>query len=259
MVNTAKEGRLAGKVAIVTGGAMGIGEAISRLFAKEGAKVILSDVNEIGENVAASINMEGGVAEFVRGDVAKDADVRNLIEQTVTKFGQLDILVNNAAISSPKPEVDHTEEEWDRIMAVNVKGVWLTTKYAIPEMKKVGGGSIINFSSVYGIVGTQGFAAYHASKGAVRAYTKSTAIANASAGIRCNSVHPGAIDTPQLRGVMSLSPDPKAAEEAFLQAEPMGRLGQPIEVAYGCVYFASDESKFVTGAELYIDGGYLAQ
>jgi NAD(P)-dependent dehydrogenase (short-subunit alcohol dehydrogenase family) len=253
-------GRLANKVAIVTGGASGIGEATCILFAREGARVLVVDIQvEKGRAVARSIGDAGGRAEFLRADMALLAEVKAMIEFAETKFGRLDVLVNNAAVESPKPEVDTTEEEYDRIMDVNVKGVFFATKYAVPLMKKGGGGSIINISSAYGIIGSPGFAAYHASKGAVRLLTKSTALAHAREGVRANSIHPGAIDTPLLREAIDKSPDPKAIEAHFAAAQPIGRLGKPEEIAYGCLFLASDESRFCVGTELTIDGGMVAQ
>ena len=255
-----RSGRLANKVAIVTGGASGIGEATCRLFAREGARVIVADIQvEKGEAVGSSLRKAGGTAEFLRTDMAVHADVKAMIAFAETKFGRLDVLVNNAGVESPKPEVDTTEEEYDRIMDVNVKGVFLATKYAVPLMKKGGRGSIINISSAYGMIGSTGFGAYHASKGAVRTFTKSTAVAHAKDGVRANSIHPGPIDTPLLREAIESSPDPKALEALFSAAQPIGRLGKPEEIAYGCLFFASDESKFCIGSELSIDGGMVAQ
>lgn len=253
-------GRLKNKVAIVTGGASGIGEATCQLFAREGAKVIVADIQvDKGKAVAAQIVKDGGSAEFLRCDMAVHADVKAMIDHAATHYGRLDTLVNNAAVESPLPEVDTTEEEYDRIMDVNVKGVFLATKYAVPLMKKNGGGSIINISSAYGMIGSPGFAAYHASKGAVRLLTKSTAVAHARQGIRANSIYPGGIDTPLLREAINTNPDPKGFENTISNLTPIGRLGKPMEIAYGCLFLASDESKFCIGAELSIDGGLVAQ
>jgi len=255
-----RPGRLANKVAIVTGGASGIGEATCRVFAREGARVIVADIQvERGKAVAQSLRAAGAAPEFVRTDVAVHADVKAMIDFAERKFGRLDVLVNNAGVESPKPEVDTSEEEYDRIMNVNVKGVFLATKYAVPLMKRGGGGSIINISSAYGIIGSAGFGAYHASKGAVRTFTKATAVAHAKDGIRANSIHPGPIDTPLLREAINLAPDPKAMEALFSAAQPIGRLGRPEEIANGCLFLACDESSFCVGAELAIDGGMVAQ
>jgi NAD(P)-dependent dehydrogenase (short-subunit alcohol dehydrogenase family) len=252
--------RLKDKVAIVTGGASGIGEATAHLFAKEGATVIVVDIQVgKGEAVARAISSALGKAEFVRCDMGDLTQIQGLIAYAEKKHGRLDVLVNNAAVESPLPEVDTTEAEYDRIMNVNVKGVFFATKFAVPVMKKGGGGSIINISSAYGIVGSPGFGAYHASKGAVRLLTKSTAVAHARSGIRANSIHPGGIDTPLLREAINKNPDPAAFENSVAGATPIGRLGMPVEIAYGCLFLASDESKFVIGAELSIDGGLVAQ
>ncbi len=260
MVNHIGSGRLAGKVCIVTGGASGIGEATSQIFAAEGARMIIVDIQvEKGEKLAAAIGKAGGTAVFHRCDMAVHAEVKAMIEFSEKRFGRLDVIVNNAAVESPKAEVDTTEEEYDRIMDVNVKGVFLSTKYAVPLMKKNGGGSIINISSAYGMIGSIGFGAYHASKGAVRLLTKSTAVTHARDGIRANSIHPGAIDTPLLREAINTNDDPKRFEKTVAESQPIGRLGRPEEIAYGCLFLASDESKFCIGAELAIDGGMVAQ
>ena len=253
-------GRLAGKVCIVTGGASGIGEATSSIFAAEGAQLIVVDIQaDKGEKLVGELGKAGFSAAFVRCDMAKHAEVKSLIEFSEKRFGRLDVLVNNAAVESPKAEVDTTEEEYDHIMDVNVKGVFLSTKYAVPLMKKNGGGSIINISSAYGMIGSIGFGVYHASKGAVRLFTKSTAVTHARDGIRANSIHPGAIDTPLLREAINKNDDPARFEKTVAQSQPIGRLGRPEEIAYGCLFLASDESKFCIGAELSIDGGMVAQ
>jgi NAD(P)-dependent dehydrogenase (short-subunit alcohol dehydrogenase family) len=253
-------GRLEGKVALVTGGASGIGEATAKLFAGEGARVAIADLQvERGERVANEIRTAGGAAAFVRGDVASDADARRMVTFTVERFAGLDVLVNNAGVESPKAVLDTSEAEWDHVMAVNAKGVFLCTKYALPEMRKAGGGSIINISSIFGIVGSPAFAAYHASKGAARLLTKSTALAHAAEGIRCNSIHPGVIQTPMIEEVIAASADPASARAEWTALEPVGRFGRPEDVAYGALYLACQESSFVTGAELVIDGGFTAR
>lgn len=252
--------RLKDKVAIVTGAASGIGAATATLFAKEGAKVIVADINQQGgAQVVESIRSAGGIADFVRADVSKHADIRAMIEFAVKTYGGLDVLVNNAGLEITKNEVDTTEEEWDRVFDVNVKGVFLATKYAVPEMKKRGGGSIVNISSAYGIVASNGFAAYHASKAAVRHLTKATALAHIKEGIRANVICPGVIDTPMLQAAYKNAMDPVAMEEIFLRGQPIGRAGRPEELAYGCLFLASDESSFCVGADLSIDGGFVAQ
>ena len=249
--------RLENKVALISGGARGMGAAEARLFAREGAKVVIGDVlEEDGHQTEAQINESGRECLFVRLDVTSEANWQEAVATTVARFGKLDILVNNAGIYPPALIEDTTEELWDRIMDINGKGVFLGTKCAIPEMRKAGGGSIVNISSISGIVGQSYVSAvYNASKGAVRILTKSTAIQYASEGIRVNSVHPGPIDTPMTAFRQG---GPPAVAESIARV-PLGRNGQPDDVAFGVLYLASDESSFVTGSELVIDGGFIAQ
>jgi NAD(P)-dependent dehydrogenase (short-subunit alcohol dehydrogenase family) len=254
--------RLAGKVALISGGARGQGAVEARLFAREGAKVVIGDLlEEAGRQVEAEINASGGACLFVRLDVTREEDWQRAVEATIARFGTLNVLVNNAGIGStrgpngqPVAIENLTEAQWDRVMEVNAKGVFLGTKYALPEMRKAGGGSIINISSIAGIVGGQ-TTAYGASKGAVRLLTKATAIQYAREGIRCNSVHPGVIETPMTARMLA----DEAQRQANIARHPIGRLGQAEDVAYGVLYLASDESAFVTGSELVIDGGLTAQ
>ena len=246
--------RLEGKVALISGGARGMGAEEALLFAREGAKVVIGDVLEEGRDVAASI--PGGGAIFVRLDVTKEEDWRRAVALAEEVYKRLDILVNNAGVSAVGGIEDTTVEEWDRVMAVNAKGVFLGTREAIPAMRRAGGGSIINISSQLGIVAmAESSPQYIASKGAVRLFTKSTAIQYAADGIRCNSVHPGPIVTPMTEGRRA---DP-AVRELMTSRIPLGRYGEAIDVAYGVLYLASDESSFVTGSELVIDGGWVAQ
>ena len=248
--------RLEGKVALISGGARGQGAAEARLFASEGAKVVIGDVlDEEGMKVAAEISESGGDALYVHLDVSKESNWRQAIDATVSKFGKLDVLVNNAAISRQGKVEETTVEQWDEVLEVNAKGVFLGTKVAIPEMRKAGGGSIINISSIVGLVGTQFGTSYPASKGAVRLFTKAAAVQYGNEGIRVNSIHPGPIDTAMLR---SVRPD-EASRQAGAATTLLGRLGTSEDVAYGALYLASDESSFVTGSELVIDGGVTAQ
>ena len=247
--------RLEGKVALISGGARGMGAEEALLFAKEGAKVVVADVLEgEGRDIAASI--PGGQAIFVRLDVTKEADWQRAVSMAEEVYKRLDILVNNAGVSAVGGIEDTTVEEWDRVMEVNAKGVFLGTKYAIPAMQRTGGGSIINISSQLGIVAmNESSPQYIASKGAVRLLTKSTALQYAEDGIRCNSVHPGPIVTPMTQGRRS----DEAVRELMESRIPLGRYGEAIDVAYGVLYLASDEASFVTGSELVIDGGWVAQ
>ncbi|MCH7745610.1 MAG: glucose 1-dehydrogenase [Chloroflexi bacterium] len=255
--------RLEGKVALITGAAagvegelMGFGGASAHLFTREGAKVVLCDINEeMGEKTASQVRDNGGDAIFVRLDVTSEQDWADAIKTTISSFGRLDILVNNAGTGARFNVEDTTVEVWDGQMDVHAKGVFLGTKFAIPEMRKVGGGSIINTSSIYGIVGSQTSAAYHAAKGAIRIFTKAAAIQYAGDNIRVNSVHPGFAATPMTRE----SYDDPERYETTLERIPMGRVGNANEIAYGILYLASDESSFVTGSEIVIDGGVTAQ
>ncbi len=248
--------RLDGKVAFISGGSRGQGAAEARLFATEGASVVMGDILEDeGRRLEAEINESGGRALFVRLDAASESDWQNAIGQTVQTFGKLDVLVNNAAIYSRVP-IEHTsEEEWDSIMAVNARGVFLGTKHSIPEMRRSGGGSIVNISSTAGLLGSARGSAYGASKGAVRLLTKSTAVQHAGEGIRANSIHPGPIDTDMIADNIG-TPAGRAQSEARV---PLGRIGSVEDVAYGALFLASDESSYMTGSELVIDGGATAQ
>ncbi|MCH8185307.1 MAG: glucose 1-dehydrogenase [Chloroflexi bacterium] len=249
--------RLEGKVALISGGARGMGAAEARLFAGQGAAVVIGDVlEEEGRRVEAEIVEAGGRALFVRLDVTIEADWTRAVAETVDRFGALNVLVNNAAILRTEAVLETTEETWDSVMSVNAKGVFLGTKAAIPEMRRAGGGSIVNISSGAGITGSRQSAAYHASKGAVRIFTKAAAVQYAPENIRVNSVHPGPIDTDML--AMS---DPAGGTRLTEPGRevPLGRPGRPEEVAYGVLYLASDESSYVTGSELVIDGGRTAQ
>ena len=248
--------RLEGKVALISGGARGMGAAEARLFAREGARVAVGDLlEEEGARLESEIAEAGGDCIFIRLDVTSEESWANAVELTVSRYGRLDVLVNNAGVYQKARVEDTTLEGWDRVMAINAAGPFLGTKAAVPAMRDSGGGSIVNISSTAGLVGSLHSTAYTASKGAVRLLTKATAVQYAGDGIRANSVHPGPIDTDMLAAVYS---DP---EERRLRVSriPMGREGTVEEVAYGVLFLASDESSFMTGSELVIDGGATAQ
>lgn len=256
-----KGNRVAGKVALLTGASRGLGEACARLLAAQGASVAITDVldNE-GETLAANITKAGGIAQYWHLDVSNEAEVSEVAAQVMAKFGPITVLVNNAGISGVnKPTHEVTSEEWDKVMGINVKGVFLCTKHVLPQMLQAAKGSIINLSSIYGLVGAADIPAYHASKGALRLMTKTDALFYASKGIRVNSVHPGFILTPMVDSFLRASGDFEAGKKALDDLHPIGHMGDPIDIAYGVLFLASDESKFMTGSELVIDGGYTAR
>lgn len=244
-------GRLDGKVALISGAARGQGEAEARMFVAEGANVVLGDILlEAQQKVLDSL---GGQATGVKLDVTQEADWQNAVDTAVNTYGKLDILVNNAGIF-PIEKLEETDLElWNRVIAINQTGVFLGMKYAVAAMRQAGGGSIVNISSIAGLIGAGMATAYHGTKGAVRLLTKAAAIECAKDQIRVNSVHPGGVDTAMLD---VLNPE---GRQAVIQAHPLGRMATAQDIAYGVVYLASDESSFVTGAELVIDGGYTAQ
>ena len=247
-------GRLDGKVALISGGARGQGATEARLFAQEGASVVIGDVlDDEGRQVEADVRAAGGNATYIHLDVTNEDAWRSAVQNTEQLYGKLNVLVNNAGIYIRKRLEDTTEDDLDQIMAVNVKGVFLGAKHAVAAMRRAGGGSIINISSTAGLVGSSYGAAYTTSKGAVRLFTKSVAMQHAKDGIRCNSIHPGPIETDMLK--MAFGPD---REERTAQI-PLGYVGSTEDIAYGAIYLASDESSFVTGSELVIDGGWTAQ
>ena len=249
--------RLAGKVALISGGARGQGATETQIFVSEGAAVVFGDVlDDEGKKLEAEIRGKGGQATYVHLDVTREADWRAAVATARQAYGKLNVLVNNAGILLRAKIEETSEADWDRIMAVNAKGVFLGTKAVLPAMREAGGGSIINISSTAGLVGSPGgTAAYTATKGAVRLFTKSTAIQHARDKIRANSVHPGPIATDMIKDLLQGGP----AWEQRLRRLPMGRVGTPEEVAYGVLYLASDESSYVTGSELVIDGGTTAE
>lgn len=249
--------RLENKVALISGGARGQGATEARMFAKEGAKVVITDIlDDEGRKVESEINELGGECLYLHLDVTSESEWQEAVAKTVSRFGKLDILVNNAGIFKESTVEDTSEELWDEIMDINGKGVFLGTKAAIPEMRQAGGGSIINISSVAGLIGSANSAAYGSSKGAVRLLTKATAIQYAKEGIRANSVHPGVIDTPMT--ALNLLAD-ESRRQHSVSRHPLGRVGTAEDVAYGVLFLASDESSFMTGSELVIDGGLTAQ
>ena len=249
--------RLENKVALISGGARGMGAVEAKLFAGEGARVVIGDVlDDEGRKTEAQINEIGGECLFVHLDVTSESSWEQAVAATVARFGKLDILVNNAGIFRTEGVEETSGELWDQVMEINAKGVFLGTKLAIPEMRKAGGGSIVNISSVAGLTGGTGSAAYRASKGAVRLFTKSTAIQYAKEDIRANSVHPGIIETPMTAPNLMANQERRDRSAA---RHPLGRVGQPEDVAYGVLFLASDESSFMTGSELVIDGGLTAQ
>lgn len=246
-------GRVDGKVALVTGGAMGMGESHCLLLAREGARVVVTDINtEAGEATAQQIRDEGGEAIFIHHDVANEDQWQSVIDQAVAAYDKIDILINNAGIVISKPNETTTVEDWDLTMAINSTGVFLGCKTVVPAMEKAGGGSIVNISSIYGIIGAPNAAAYQASKGAVRMLTKSCAVDYAKYNIRVNSIHPGVIRTPILGDLAN----DEAAIKQVLATTILQRMAEPIEVSYAVLLLASDESSYMTGSELVVDGGY---
>lgn len=251
-------GKLDGKVALISGGARGQGAAEAKTFSKEGARVVFGDIRDAeGKQVETDIRAAGGEAVYVHLDVTNEDDWRQAVQEAVSRYGKLDILINNAGIVIPRVSIEErTAEEWDRVLAVNAKGVFLGTKHAIPAMRQAGGGAIVNISSVAGIGQTlHQEPAYAASKGAIRIFTKVTASQHAKDNIRCNSVHPGPVDTDMLHNAM---PD-REVLAARLERVPLRRMGRIDEIVAAVLYLASDDASYVTGSELVIDGGALVQ
>lgn len=254
-------GRLQGKAAAVTGGALGLGRAIVRRMAQEGASVMILDaLDQEGQALAQTCAAEGLQVVFRHCDVTSEVEVRDALAFAADQFGHLDTMVNNAGIAGVnKPTHQVTEAEWDRVQAVNVKGVFFGVKHAIPHLRRAGGGSIINLSSIYGLVGAADSPPYHASKGAVRLMTKTDAMLYAPDRIRVNSIHPGFIWTPMVEDHLRAIGDLETGRRAVAALHPLGHIGEPDDIAWGAVYLASDEARFVTGSELVIDGGYTAR
>ena len=248
--------QLAGKVAIVTGAGSGIGQATAKCFAKEGSAVIAVDWNkETAEKTVAAVRSKGGKAEFCFADVSKAEDVRRTVDTALTSFGALHILVNDAAIQIMAKLTDTTEEMWDQIHAVNLKGVFLGCKYAIPAMIDAGGGAIINIASVLGFVGDPDLAAYCAAKGGVIALTKVAALTYGPQGVRANAICPGDVDTPLVEAYFNKDPDPKRFRQEIYSKYALRRIASPEEIAQVALFLASDASSFITGSTLVVDGG----
>lgn len=254
--------RLEGYTAVITGGARGIGKAVCELFAEQGAKTAVTDIlDDEGRDLVRDLTAKGGKAEFFHLDTSREEQVQQVFAQVNGKFGGIQVLVNNAGISGPnKPTHEIELKDWQKLIDINVNGVFLCTKHAIPYMKQGKGGSIINLSSIYGIISAADLPAYHASKGAVRLMSKTDALLYAADKIRVNSIHPGYIWTPLVEALGKESPEGVEAFRKKLDSlHPIGHVGEPMDIAYGALYLASAESKFVTGSELVIDGGYTAQ
>jgi NAD(P)-dependent dehydrogenase (short-subunit alcohol dehydrogenase family) len=249
---------LEGKVAIVTGGNSGIGRAISEVFAREKARVVIGARNvETGGQTVEAIQKKGGTATFVRTDVQDSSQVKHLVEETVARYGTVDIVCHSAGTELVKLLVDTTEEEWDMVMNTNAKGAYLVSKYALPYMIAKRRGVIINISSQLGFVGFEKFSAYCASKGAIIQLTKAMAIEYAKYGIRVNCVCPGAVDTPMVERELALFQDPAETRRKIITDHPIGRIGRPEEIAEAVLFLASERSSFIVGESLVVDGGYL--
>ncbi len=253
--------RLKGKVAVITGGALGLGRATALRMAEEGCAGAVCDVLiDVANAFVDELAGRGFDACCWQLDVSREADVERVLGEVARRFGRIDILVNNAGVAGAnKPTDQLTEAEWDFVQAVNVKGVFFGVKHVIPHLRRAGGGSIINLSSIYGLVSAPDVPPYHASKGAVRLMTKTDALIYAGEKIRVNSVHPGFIWTPMVEGYLKSQGEVQEGRPLVDALHPLGHMGEPDDIAWGCVYLASDEAKFVTGAELVIDGGYTAR
>ncbi|MGP8068663.1 MAG: SDR family oxidoreductase [Candidatus Bathyarchaeia archaeon] len=250
--------KLQGKVAVITGGTDGIGKAIAVTFAKEGAKIMIVGRDEKkGQNALEEVR-RFGEATYFKGDVSDSPQVRKLVEDTIQRYGRIDVLINDAAVCPPGNVVTTSEETWDQVIDVNLKGVFLCCKYMIPHMQKTGGGAIVNIGSINSLMAMENEAAYDASKGGVLMLTRAMALDFAKARIRVNCICPGAIETPMLKASLDTSPDPKAARQSLTAKHPLRRTGTPDEVAQAALFLATDASSFVTGAVIPVDGGILA-
>jgi NAD(P)-dependent dehydrogenase (short-subunit alcohol dehydrogenase family) len=248
--------RLKDKVSLITGAASGMGRATAILFAREGSKVVASDVDETGgQKTVDLIHEMGADAIFVKANVSREADARNMVEQTVARYGRLDVLFNNAGVAQGVELIEMTEEEWDRVVDIDLKGVFLGSKYGIREMLKTGGGSIINTASISGIIAQNFLPAYNAAKAGVINLTRNIALEYGPRGIRANAICPGAIDTPMLQSAVRDNPENEPIIKYFHHMAPLRRLGQPEDIAKAALFLASDESSFITGHALVVDGG----
>jgi meso-butanediol dehydrogenase / (S,S)-butanediol dehydrogenase / diacetyl reductase len=245
---------LKGKVAIVTGGSSGIGEAISQTLAKEGASVAIADIKT--GSTAEKIRDGGGEATFIQTDVRKENDVKRFVEETLRRYGQVDILCNNAGVELVRPLVETTTSDWERVIDTNLKGVFLFSREVLPHMMKRKEGLVVNIASQLGLVGLPGLSAYCASKGAVITMTKAMALECARFGVRVNAVCPGAIDTPMVQREVNLESDPAAARHDMIGRHPLGRLGRSDEIAQAVLFLSTPRSSFITGHSLVADGGY---
>jgi NAD(P)-dependent dehydrogenase (short-subunit alcohol dehydrogenase family) len=252
-------GRLDGKSVVITGGASGIGRASARMLASEGAAVVIGDVDDAAAGVAAEIRDAGRHATFVPTDVRSSDEVRHLVDSAVEEYGRLDAIVNNVGVAIGGSAGEMSEDDWNRVIDINLTGVWRGMRYAIPEMRKAGGGSIVNVSSVQSMVGFIGWAGYAASKGGINALTQQAAVEYAPEGIRVNAIIPGTILTGMNEGILAEHPDPDGLIAEWTAMHPVGRIGQPEEVATAVVYLTSDESSFVTGMLLRVDGGMVVK
>ncbi len=252
--------RLADKVALITGAGSGIGRAMAQVFSKEGAKIIVADYSEEGgRGTVELVTHAGGEAVFIPVNVTDSASVQEMVRQALPAYGRIDILCNNAGVGSTQTVIDTDEATWDRVFAVDVKGVFLCSKYVLPHMIAAGKGTIMNTASVAGLTGLVNRAAYCAAKGAVVTLTKAMALDHVGQGIRVNCICPGTVDTPWVAGLMNQTEDPVATRAALVARFPMGRLAEAEEIALGALYLVSDESAYMTGSALVIDGGFLAR
>lgn len=252
--------QLQNRTALITGAGSGIGRAMALLFAREGARIFAADLSgDDARETARMVSEGGGDAEALAVDVSRSADVQGMIDGCLRRFGRIDILCNNAGVGSTQTVVDTPEDLWDRVFEVNVRGIFLGCKYGIPPMTEAGGGVIVNTASVAGLVGLRNRAAYCASKGAVVSLTRAVAVDHVSQNIRCNCICPGTVDSPWVGRLLEQAPDPQAERAALTARQPMGRLGQPEEIAQAALYLAADTGSFITGSALVIDGGLTMQ